>query len=103
MTIDSTITILNRAAELIESNGWYPANKTWPSHCALTAIREASDAVIGDRRTLYADARRTFDQFLGADYIVEWNDQQPDGLTVIQALRDCVYKLSLDNFGNDDD
>lgn len=81
---------LNKAADLIETAGWWDGNSTYrgTAHCAATAIVE-----IADRDDLYDADTSTIlflERHLGIWDIAKWNDAQLEGPTVVAALREAA-------------
>lgn len=85
--------VLNRAADLIELNGWWNGDGHFPSGlseplCAGLAIEFQ---IIPN--WLKVNAAKTLRNHVGitdsgpAGYVGTWNDAQPDGATVCRALR----------------
>lgn len=82
----STSEILNRAADLIEEQGWWNGRATSSSGiCALLAIAEA--ATNNEASTPPCAA---FEAYIGTDHIPRWNDTRDSEAEVIEALRACA-------------
>lgn len=85
---------LNDAADLIEQKGWWNGEGAQGgNHCVITAIAEVTPYT-----EQHAPVQIAFERRLGLlDFASpSWNDQQPNGEVVVEALRTAAYKLSLE-------
>jgi hypothetical protein len=74
------------AADLIERDGWCRKRmKRGKAHCALGALH-ALPGYDGE----FWDACALLERFVGHDEIGRWNDAQPNGATVVAAMREAA-------------
>ena len=95
--------ILRGGADLIEREGWWPGHKRADpcvGYCALSAIGTVGRNKGSQTVTQVTDA---FKEFLGVQWVANWNDSQPDGATVCKALRDCADHLDRQSIQTDSD
>lgn len=86
------------AASLIEDEGWWDGQGSMPllsdgdpRVCAVSAITRA----VGTDYYLSTDIVRAVALILGFTDLAAWNDSQPDGPTVVAALRAAAENMRV--------
>lgn len=92
---------IEAAADLIERDGWFRLswaglqpinNRTGKANCAVTALCRITGG--GGRITpLYTACVRYLVEFVGGEYLTDWNDSQLNGETVVATMREAAERI----------
>lgn len=95
LTTQEIVRLLNESADLIETDGWYnPRLEEYVGQCPLTAISQ-----LGVWHSwAFTPVCMALESFVGIrEYVIpEWNDAHDEPAPVVEAMRECAYKLSLE-------